>query len=327
VSDARPAPMPRERAKAVRARAAAFVIAQREHSNWSEEEQGELDSWLAQSPAHMVAYLRVDSAWGKADRLSALRPPETESLLSRLRPVVLRAAAVFAVIAILGVVAASLVPRAPQDRVYTTPVGGRETVSFADGTQIELNTNTILRARMNTEQRIVWLEKGEAFFRVKHDRAHPFIVFVGDRRVTDLGTQFVVRREAKKFQVAVVQGRVWFDGSDAQDASQSALLTPGDVVTATADKMVMRKEAVRDITAELSWQHGVLVFNHTSLADAVAQINRYNAAKLTIANEDVAHLQIGGTFRATDPALFARAACTMLGLHLENRGNETVIVR
>lgn len=320
------AAMPRKSAKAVRSRAAQFVVARREHLDWNERDQAELDAWLAESPANMVAYLRVDSAWGKADRLSALCPPEAESLLNRMRPIVLRVAAVFAVVAILGAVAAGLMPH-PKDRMYSTPVGGRETVTFADGTRVELNTNTVLRARMTTDQRIVWLERGEAYFKVKHDRAHPFIVFAGNRRVTDLGTQFVVRREPKKFQVAVMQGRVWFDDSDAQTASQSALLTAGDVVTASAGKMVVSKEPIREIGTALSWRHGALVFNHTNLGAAVAEINRYNANKLVIADADIAGLEIGGTFRATDPQLFARAASAMLGLHLENRGNETVITR
>jgi transmembrane sensor len=321
-----PAFYAQENAKTVRARAAAFVIARREHGDWSEQDQAELDGWLAQSPAHMVAYLRVDSAWGKAGRLSALQPPEAESFLSRMHPLVLRIAAAFAVIAVIGVAAASMIPQ-PKDRVYSTPVGGRETISFADGTKVELNTNTVLRARMTTDQRIVWLERGEAYFKVKHDRAHPFIVFAGNRRVTDLGTQFVVRRSPQKFQVSVVQGKVWFDDSDAQTASQSALLTAGDVATASAGKVVVRKEPARNIAAELSWRKGVLMFNHTPLAAAVAEINRYNVTKLVIADADVARLEIGGTFRATDPQLFARAASAMLGLHLENRGTETVIAR
>ena len=313
-------------AKAVRARAAAFVIARREHENWSAEEQVELDNWLAQSPAHTIAYLRIDSAWGRAGRLSALRPARINSFLEHLRPFALRVAAAFAVIAILGAVAATSVLR-PHDRTFTTPVGGRETIAFADGTKIELNTNTVLRTRMTTEQRIAWLEKGEAFFQVKHDRMHPFIVFAGDRRVTDLGTQFVMRRDEGRVQVAVVQGRVWFDASDKQAEAQSALLTPGDVVTATAGAMFVKREPKRDVTNALGWRQGVLVFDHTSLADAVAEINRYNTAKLVVADKDVARLEIGGTFKATNPELFARAACLMLGLHIENRGNETLISR
>lgn len=313
-------------AKAIRARAAAFVIARREHEKWGVEDQAELDGWLAQSPAHTIAYLRIDSAWGKADRLSALRLPRMNSLLERMRPMMLRVAAVFALVAILGVVAASFIPR-PQDRTFTTPVGGRETVSFTDGTKIELNTNTILRTRMTSDQRIAWLEKGEAFFQVKHDRMHPFIVFAGDRRVTDLGTQFMMRRDERRLQVAVVQGRVWFDASDKQAEAQSALLTPGDVATATVGAMVVKRGPKREVTNALSWRQGVLVFDHTSLAEAVAEINRYNTAKLVVADKDVGRLQIGGTFKATNPELFARAACTMLGLRIENRGNETVISR
>lgn len=321
-----PASRMQENAKTIRAKAATYVIARREHADWNEQNQVELDAWLAESPAHMVAYLRVDSAWGKADRLSVLRPPETESFLSRMRPIVLRVAAVFAVIAIVGLAAVSMIPQ-PKDRVYSTPIGGRETISFADGTKVVLNTNTVLRARMTTDQRIIWLERGEAYFQVKHDRAHPFVVFAGNRRVTDLGTQFVMRQEPKAFQLAVVEGRVWFDNSNSQAESQSALMTQGDVVTATAGKITLHEESVAAIKAGLSWRHGVLMFSHTPLADAVAEINRYNINKVVIANANVARLEIGGTFRATDPALFARAASAMLGLHLENRGTETVIAR
>ena len=82
-------------------------------------------------------------------------------------------AASLAILAIIGVTAGKfLVPHA-QVRTFTTPVGGHEVVSFADGTKIELNTNTVLRASMTTDQRTVWLDKGEAYFQVKHDAAHP----------------------------------------------------------------------------------------------------------------------------------------------------------
>ncbi len=44
----------------------------RDREDWSEGDQASLDSWLAQSSAHMIAYLRVDAAWARADRLGAL---------------------------------------------------------------------------------------------------------------------------------------------------------------------------------------------------------------------------------------------------------------
>ena len=35
--------------------------------------------------------------------------------------------------------------------------------------------------------RMAWLDKGEAYFRIQHDSAHPFVVMAAGRRVMDLG--------------------------------------------------------------------------------------------------------------------------------------------
>src|SRR6185437_2204115 len=160
--------------------------------------------WLAQSPAHEIAFLRLEEAWGRSERLSAL-PRSTPERLPRAAPLLLRIAAALVIAAAIGGFAATQLVHSPE-RVFSTPVGGHESITFADGSKVELNTNTVLRARMTTEQRIVYLEKGEAFFQIRHDAAHPFVVMVGDRRITDLGTQFVVRREPSRLKVAVVQG-------------------------------------------------------------------------------------------------------------------------
>lgn len=312
-----------ESAQDIRARAASFVIAQREHPDWSEQDQAELDGWLAQSPAHMVAYLRVDSAWGKADRLSALGAPEARSFLKR--PAIWRMAAAFAVIAALGAAAASFIPWQAQDRVYSTAVGGRETVAFADGTKIELNTDTVMRARMTTRERTIWLEKGEAYFQVKHDAAHPFVVFAGDHRITDLGTKFIVRRDPGSLEVALMEGRVRFGAAEQLPKSKSALLVPGDVVTATASTVFVTRQSVAALTHQLDWQHGVLIFDNMTLADAANEFNRYNQRKLVISDPSVARLTIVGTFHTTDVQAFIDVAQDVFKLHVETNGNEIVI--
>src|SRR3569833_930412 len=47
----------------------------REQNGLAPQEQAALDAWLAQSPRHMVAYLRLKSAWDRAGRLAALQMP------------------------------------------------------------------------------------------------------------------------------------------------------------------------------------------------------------------------------------------------------------
>ena len=64
---------------------------------------------------------------------------------------------------------------------------------------------TVLRARVSAHERLVTLERGEAYFQIAHDPKHPFVVMAGDHRVTDLGTKFLVRRDNKTLEVAVTE--------------------------------------------------------------------------------------------------------------------------
>jgi len=234
---------PMASAKDVRQRAASW-LEQRASGVWSEADQTQLDVWLEQSPSHMTAYLRVEAAWSRTQRLAVLHRP-TSDIANRGRwmlPMALKIAAGLAAVAVLGMTAANYLQR-PQERTFITSLGERKTVAFSDGTRIELNTNTVLRTRMTSDERLVWIDKGEAFFRVKHDASHPFIVIAGNRRVTDLGTAFLVRRDTARLEVAVMQGRVRFEAPSAQSASVTALLTPGDVATATAGTMLVTRKA------------------------------------------------------------------------------------
>jgi len=308
--------------------AAAAWIELCESGEWNAEKQGELEAWLAESPAHRVAYLRASDVWKRASRLRALSHPTSDIVVPgrRILPAVLKFAAGLAIVAGLGVGAMQLVSHTGE-RTYSTAIGGRKTIAFADGTRIELNTNTVLRTRMTTASRMVWLDKGEAYFQVKHDPAHPFTVMISGRRVTDLGTKFVVRRGSSQTEVAVLQGSVRFDASDIQSAARTATLLRGDVALASADAMSITKEPVQELARTLSWRHGVVVFNHTTLADAANEFNRYNVQKIVIADPAAARLAIDGTFPTNNVEAFIDAAQRVFKLHVENYGGEFLISR
>ena len=59
---------------------------------------------------------------------------------------------------------------------YATAVGGHKTLTLGDGSEVELNTDTIVRMPKVAGQRQVILDKGEAYFQIKHDAENPFIV-------------------------------------------------------------------------------------------------------------------------------------------------------
>lgn len=307
--------------------AAAKWLERQDRPDWSANDQAELDAWLAQSNANMIAYWRVRDAWSRAQRLVAV--DKTVAQRARLLPsraIITGIAAVVVAALALGYGAQFVMPK-PHERTFATPLGGREIVNFADGSSIELNTNTVLRTRMTTQERTIWLVKGEAFFQVKHDPAHPFVVYAGHDRVTDLGTEFVMRRDADKLEVALLKGRVRVGEIDRRAEAQSTLLMPGDVATSTANSMFVTQEPLHTLATKLSWRRGVLVFDKTPLADAAKEFNRYNRLKLVIADPATASITVDGTFPANNVEAFTDVAQHILALHVERRGESIVISR
>jgi transmembrane sensor len=315
--------------QAIKAEAAVWVE-RRANSVWSESNQRELDAWIAASPAHLVAYLRADDIWKRADRLRALNRPlpmksDAEDK-SSVKPIMLKIAAVFAVTALIGTGAAFYLTRSHQE-TYSTTIGGRETLMLSDGSRIELNTNTSLRVGYNGSVRTVWLDRGEAYFSVAHDSAHPFVVMLGDRRVTDLGTKFDIRRDPGRTEVALLQGKARFDDAINSAQPRQTILAPGDVVTATANSVSLEQEPLHKLENQLAWRSGMLVFEHATLADVASEYNRYNRAKLVIADAVTAQLTISGTLPATDIGAFTRMATKLFGLHVEQREGDVVVTR
>lgn len=306
----------------VRERAAAWLVRRRDHDNWSEADQRELGDWLAQSPAHKIAYLRVKAAWSRADRLGALRrPPHRRGWLEPA----LKFSGGVAIAAAIAVFA-FMQSQAPNMATYFTGVGGRETLTLRDGSRIELNTNTTLRLASGALNQTVYLDKGEAYFRIKHDPRREFRVVAGNRRIVDLGTQFLVRRDTGKLSVSLYEGKAQFEVDDARGKQQTTL-NPGDVVVATADSLSVTRHPVAALSDRLGWQRGLLIFRHATLADAAAEYNRYNLKKIVISNTDIARLNINGSLPANDPAALARAAQRLFDLRVQNNSNEIVISR
>jgi transmembrane sensor len=313
-------------AEKIRVEAADWILKQRMGNAWSEDERLALTAWQAQSTAHLLAYLRLEAAWKQTDRLAALRSPmRPAAVQSRIdRKTVMRFTTGLAVAALLVAVGANYYLAPNRGRMFSTGVGEHQRVTLGDGSLVELNTSTTLRLAADGSTRTAYLEKGEAYFRITHDAAHPFVVIAGNRRIIDVGTTFVVRREPKKLSVALVEGRARFD-TPSDQASQAIELKPGDEVVATAHGVERRTKTVGELNTELGWRHGNLVFYGTTLAAAAEEFNRYNKVKLVVADPKAGQLKINGTFAANNARAFVDATQIVLGLKLEDRNGEIVI--
>jgi transmembrane sensor len=316
-------------AKAIKTRAAAW-LERRDRADWGDADQAELDAWLAESTENYLFYHRVASAWARSQRLVVLRHPRPQALKenaqSKVRPLLVTAVAVFGVLAILATSGTLLFPLSERN-TFATPVGGHEIVMLKDGSSIELNTDTVVRINVGSDHRIASIEKGEAFFKIAHDTSHPFTVTANNNKITVLGTKFSVRNDPNRVEVKLVDGKVWFTSDNGKDPTRSALMTPGDVLIATATSLSIAKHTSAELANGLGWRHGLLVFHHSTLADAVGEYNRYNTQKIVIADAAAARLTVSGSLPANDTQEFLTIAKKFFGLTVQRYGDEIVISR
>lgn len=320
-------------AMAARATAADWLIARRMSETWSEADQAELEHWLAQSPANRIAYWRLDGAWGQAQRLAALKQPMRRAQvpsgrrggLSTYRFAAVLGVAMLGLAAIMGGLKSQFADGSDL-RTYTTPVGGRLTVSLGDGSKIELNTDSTLQVSGNADRRSATLERGEAFFQIKHDPSRPFVVSVGQQRIVDLGTKFAIRKTEAAVRVSLFEGSAKVENV-GRSADHSKILQPGDVAVATANAIRISKSPLDSLREDLAWRRGMIEFARATLAEAATEFNRYNRTKVVIADPNIARLTIHGTFPAQDVLAFADAAQAYFHLHAEKRNGAIVISR
>jgi transmembrane sensor len=303
-------------------------LLRREEDGWSAGDDALLEAWLNADPRNRMAYYRMQFGWQKADRLAALREPSVPMRVDSSRKGWRRRGLVpaFAIAASLAIGVIIVWQLGVFERhTYTTSVGGRSEVPLSDGTKIELNTDTRLRAEVNAKSRTVWLDNGEAYFDVAHDATRPFVVHGGTRNITVLGTKFSVRRDGDRVEVVVLEGRVRVDDLTASP-EPTVVITRGDIAVSQGLALKIRHSEEHAVD-ELSWRQGMLTFNEMALVDAAAEFNRYNRKQLVVVDPRAAAVHIGGSFDATNVEAFVRLLRQGFGLTVEDEGNVIRISR
>lgn len=300
----------------------------RDEPEWSQDHEARLQAWLDQSDAHKAAYWRLECSWRAADRIRALGPAPTmagpwrRTILTKWQPYAIAASVAAAVLGIPATVHfISTAPTAVSG--YRTPLGGHEQVALSDGSTVDLNTATIIRAAVSKRQRDVWLDTGEAFFSVQHTGV-PFVVHAGSHLVTVLGTKFSVTRDGDKVRVAVIEGRVRVSNADTHEPSPTATITRGAILEAQGSSTLVVQDAETRVQRSLAWRDGMLEFDFTPLGEAALEFNRYNEHKITVTGK-ARSMPIGGSFKPSNVHAFAELLHDAYGLQVEETPTETKI--
>ncbi|MDG1818250.1 MAG: FecR domain-containing protein, partial [Porticoccaceae bacterium] len=220
-------------------------------------------------------------------------------------------------------------PMVSGNGVYQTRVGEQNAIRLADGSVIELNTDSHIQVDYSAQNRAVKLLRGEAHFSVSKDKSRPFEVSAGQGMVRAVGTAFAVRFDRQALEITVTEGEVALaelpivasSTSLAEDQSLNAEL--GDATNKTlgnpvAAALVEGQSAVfkphsptpvpegilsldkDDLQKQMAWRSGMLLFTGEPLSEVIDEINRYTALAIEIADPDIGDIRIGGQFNISD---------------------------
>lgn len=288
-------------------------------------ERGELEAWLRLDARHRRTLEELSLTWSALDRLvarardekiPAFAPPERRR--RSLRKAYWEAAAAAVLMVTIG--ATLWMMRRPGVQVMSTAVGQQRHFRLADGSELTLNTNTLLAVRLTAQRRVIYLRRGEAHFDVVHDAARPFFVHAGDAVIRDVGTQFEVRLHSDHaVDVLVDEGQVEVRGSSAAAAAagsgggngQSAdwvqALSAGEQLLIAGPRLQVMSVSRQQVADDLAWRDGALVFQGEPLSRALAEVGRYSRSRIVLVSPRVGSLPISGRFRTNDVPGFFQA--------------------
>jgi ferric-dicitrate binding protein FerR (iron transport regulator) len=171
----------------------------------------------------------------------------------------------------------------------TTGDGERTTVVLGNGTSIRLGENSRLRMSHEGVATIAELD-GRAFFGVKADSAHPFIVRTKYGEAVVHGTRFEVRSEEEEFRVLVVDGEV-----RVSTAGVVTDLSAGDAGL-SLDGAPATTFRVDDVKRQLEWMGDALIFQGTPLWRAIEEIEGRYDVDVVLETPSLGDLTVTATF-------------------------------
>ena len=272
-------------------------------------EQQALQQWLQTDAAHQKAYDQYQLIWQDLGNLQAqevaafkrsLTPPLLETIGNGLRGIIAgfslfnsksQFGLALASVAILAIVIIGMQPEKIVVQEFATTTSEVKNITLADGSEITLGAKSQLKAWATDKERRIILVSGQAFFKVAKNPQRPFWVDAGETKVRVVGTQFDVRKGSDRTRVAVLEGIVNVTSAHNSNHNTPVVLTAGQQVTRLN---AGNFEAVNAISvSELeSWRNGRLIYLRASLADVVADANRYFKGSISLGSKNLADLKV-----------------------------------
>lgn len=185
--------------------------------------------------------------------------------------------------------------------------GSKSKITLPDGSTVNLNSGSVLRypAQFDNENRKVSIE-GEAYFDVKKDPNHPFLVRTNGVTVRVLGTKFNVKSysDEKTVETTLVIGKVelYANNQEINDKNRLMVLAPNqqavfEVQKGKKDSIIsMVHNQNVDVNPIISWKDNRLMFRDEKFADLAQKLERWYNVDIQIDDQKLQSTPFSGVF-------------------------------
>ncbi|WP_456088032.1 FecR family protein [Parabacteroides sp.] len=283
----------------------------------SEEEKAQVGVWLKEDPEHERVLLQIARIYyanrthervASRNWLKGYRAVEKKINNRRRRLWFYRVSTiavcfigVLTIITIISFFLRESSTAVPQHVTVCANKGVRTCLELPDGSVVYLNSGSTLSypvAYDEKERRVIL--SGEAYFSVKHDPDHPFVVSVsGDRmNVKVLGTEFNVQAYEGEdiIQTTLVTGSIDIEMKDANGMSKEVNLSPSEKAIYDLSNNVLDVLKV-DVMNEIAWKEGRLVFKETPLPEVLKHLANFYNVDFKIQDTILNSYRFTGTFK------------------------------
>jgi transmembrane sensor len=314
------------------------------------EELRLLSEWVQSDPGHEEHFRKTGQAWrlieqekfrkhtstdrdwnALAQKLSGERVTEERSLTASFqdqprRIPLFRITMAAAAVILLLVATASLYLyfSKPAEIVVVASASGTHQM-LPDGTDVTLHKGARLSfpEKFGSAKREIKLE-GEAYFQVKHDASHPFVVNAGNACVEVLGTQFNLNsaNAEGKTEVVLTLGKVAVYFPD--QPSGGVVLHPGEKAELSDAGHLINRTANTNPNY-MAWKTGVLVFENTTLSEVAAELQHVYGTRIRLNDPELGGCRVTATFSGQSLPSVLEVLKATLGLNLTQNGNEFIL--
>jgi transmembrane sensor len=279
-------------------------IARLRSDSAGDEDFAQFALWLSANPEHRRAVDAMLEMWDDLGAIRHLPLPATRAAPARRRWIAGLAVAATVVMAVLLTPGTELLK---DQQIYRTRTGEQLAVELADGSNININTNSQLQVALDRDARRVVLSQGEAFFKVASDPKRPFIVEAGNAEIRALGTAFNIYLHEDVTEVTVTEGvvRVTELNAPLSRPPSTALLYADQSLMGSAGGLAAIEAA--NSSVDLAWRDGKIVADGMKLSELVLELSRYHHGKILIADPGIGQMTVSGVFRLDDPDTIIRA--------------------